>query len=409
MMTDYDSIGNASVTMLVNVTPYSDDLAVTGSLNMTNGTIQSTIAPYENFYNSAQFTTGLVCYPILCVLGITGNALILIVLATKKMQTSTNVILGALSVSDMFKLLNDFLYFLTILLLRFYEAKGKVMLAYLYPYAHYIFNMTACTSAWLTISVAVERYVMVCHATRAKSLCTIARSRVISATVFIIVGAILLPSALRYRTVSRWSNVTNSSHMDVEVTELWKDAKFVASYNRMQNLLRSVIPFFLLIIMNAFIINALRKTRANKKMAQRNRITTMLIIVILVFLICIAPDAIMGLMGLGYIEAKDFLVKGVREITDMLLAVNASVNFIIYIAFNSSFRDQFCDQFCKKCRTKSCINGTKNIKKESEAKYKKLSDKTVNGSHYSKSSPNSSEIQDQPTTLKDNATVTSNV
>lgn len=92
--------------------------------------------------------------------------------------------------------------------------------------------------------------------------------------------------------------------------------------------------------MNAFIINALRKTRANKKMASRNRITVLLCIVIVVFLICVTPDALMsGVFGLGYVDANN-LVRGVREFTDLLLVVNSAVNFTLYAAFNKAFRDQ---------------------------------------------------------------------
>ena len=97
--------------------------------------------------------------------------------------------------------------------------------------------------------------------------------------------------------------------------------------------------------MNAFIINALRKTRANKKMASRNRITVLLCIVIIVFLICVTPDALMsGVFGLGYVDANN-LVRGVREFTDLLLVVNSAVNFTLYAAFNKAFREQLYSLF----------------------------------------------------------------
>ena len=48
---------------------------------------------YEAFYNAAQFTTGLVLYPIICMFGITGNVLTLVVLSHRKMRTSTNAFL----------------------------------------------------------------------------------------------------------------------------------------------------------------------------------------------------------------------------------------------------------------------------------------------------------------------------
>ncbi len=164
--------------------------------------------------------------------------------------------------------------------------------------------------------------------------------------------SVAIPSALRYTRVHKveLQDGRNVTLLDVELTELWQDQKFVVAYNWVQSLLRSIIPLFILIAMNYFIIAAVRKTRANKKLASRNKITTMLIIVIIFFIVCIIPDAIMSaFFNLGYTESKNYKVKGVREITDCLLAVNAAVNFFLYIIFNKQFRDQFRRLFCKNC------------------------------------------------------------
>ena len=51
---------------------------------------------------------------------------------------------------------------------------------------------------------------------------------------------------------------------------------------------------------------------------------------------------------LHYTEADSYLVKAVREITDTMLAVNAAVNFVIYVVFNRGFRDRLVGHLC--CR-----------------------------------------------------------
>ena len=113
--------------------------------------------PHYHFYTQAQFVTGLIVFPVFCFLGLMGNIFIIVVLLQKSSQTSTNVYLTALAVSDTIKLINDSLYFLTVLLLRMDEMVGNRAFGYLYPYAHFIFNMSTCVSSWLTVSVAVER------------------------------------------------------------------------------------------------------------------------------------------------------------------------------------------------------------------------------------------------------------
>ena len=310
-------------------------------------------AAYKDFYDSAQFVTGLICYPLVCAFGLIGNILSLVVLAQRKMATSTNVYLIALAIADSIKLVNDSIYFFVILLLKIDESAGKNCIAYIYPYAHYVFNMSVCITAWLTVSVGAERYIMVCHATRARGMCNIQRARMLSLIVFVTMSTLTIPLALRYRTVThtkRVDNVTTVTIAEIEVTQLWMNKTFVTSYTWIQNLLRSVIPLIVLSTMNAFIIMALRRTRANKKkMTSRHRITLMLLSVVIVFLLCVTPDAVMStFFGFGYYDA-DYLVRGVREITDLLLAVNSAVNFVLYCTFNKVFRKNFMVLFFSTC------------------------------------------------------------
>ena len=191
---------------------------------------------------------------------------------------------------------------------------------------------------------------MVCHATRARALCNISRARVITIFVFLSMSVLTIPLGLRYRTVRVFQNKTNQSTIEVELTELWKDPTFVTAYTWVQNLLRSIIPLFLLCTLNYFIIQALRRTRANRRrMSSRHRITVMLLSVIIVFMICVTPDAIMStVFGFGYYDAN-YLARGIREITDMLLVVNSAVNFVLYCTFNQMFRRHFILLFCGRC------------------------------------------------------------
>ncbi|KAL3836999.1 hypothetical protein ACJMK2_022392 [Sinanodonta woodiana] len=308
------------------------------------------VVNYNEFYLQARIITGLVFYPIVCVFGMIGNVLSIIVMTQKQMKSSTNVYLFALAISDSIKILCDFLYFLVILMLQIDPVIGNRAYGFLYPYAHYIFNSSLCTSAWLTVSVAFERYIYVCHPTRVRSYCTISRARTISSGVFIIMSIMTIPYAMRYKTVQITNNQTNALTYDVHVTELWENKIFAHIYTWIQNFMRSIIPLFILIILNTCILYGIRRCRLlRSKPPRKYRITTMLIIVILIFLICITPDAILStFLGLGYYE-EDFLSRGIREITDLLLLINAGTNFIVYCIFNSIFWRQFQRIFCGAC------------------------------------------------------------
>ncbi|XP_053372696.1 nociceptin receptor-like [Mercenaria mercenaria] len=298
------------------------------------------------FYDTAQFITGLIIYPALCFPGIVGNILSLIVLFHKDMATSTNVYLSALAISDTVKLINDLFYFILILMKHTEAANAGMIMANLYPYAHYIFNFAVCVTAWLTVSIAVERYISVCHPTRAKSICTIPRARTISIFVFITMSIITIPSAMRYHAVFVTDHIYNLTCYVVQPTHIGNNQVFMKPYTWIQNSFRSIVPLVVLIILNARIINELKRERIKgKSLSGRNRITLIMIIIIIVFLVCITPDAVMSMFfGFGYVE-ENSIVKGIREITDSLLAANSAFNFVLYCTMSQQFRGTFCKIF----------------------------------------------------------------
>ncbi|KAJ8307207.1 hypothetical protein KUTeg_015291 [Tegillarca granosa] len=310
---------------------------------------------HQQFYQIAQFITGLIIYPIVCIIGIIGNTLALIVLSHKDMKTSTNVYLSALAVSDTIKLINDFFYFVMLVLQSNKMDGNKMVISNFYPYAHYIFQMSVCVTAWLTVSVAVERYIAVCYPTKAKEMCTIAKARIVSTVVFLSMILLTVPSALKYEAVLKYDRLLNTSCYTIEPSTLGKNDAFMEPYTWVQSSLRSIIPLIVLIFLNARIINALRQQRVKgKKLSSRNRITLMLIAIIIFFVVCIMPDAIMSLFfGFGYIDESNY-VKGIREITDSLLAINSAFNFVLYCSMSKVFRTTFEKIFRIKCPSIQC-------------------------------------------------------
>lgn len=311
---------------------------------------------YEEFYKTSRFICGMILYPAICIPGLIGNGLSLIVLNMKDMKTSTNAFLAALAISDSIKLINDLIYFVVLLLKQTDPNAGQIAFVNIYPYAHFIFNISTCVSSWLTVSVATERFILVCYPIEAKTLCTRLRAIVISCLIYIVMIAVSFPFALRYEKTKR--TVNNQTEWDLEVTDLWSNQDFDRYYTWSLNFIRSNIVLIILIILNACIIFSLRKVRANKKNTQRNRITLMMIVVIMVFVICILPDAIMSVYGLGYHE-EGCLAKGLREFSDTLLTINAAVNFLIYCVFSRTFREKFV-VLCPFCKFKTSVGGRMN-------------------------------------------------
>jgi hypothetical protein len=80
-------------------------------------------------------------------------------------------------------------------------------------------------------------------------------------------------------------------------------------------------------------------------MRQENRITIILIVVVIVFLVCQLPTAIVliytsiHLVDYGSSEGKILL--GLGNICNLLVAVNASINFLLYTALSDKYRKYF--------------------------------------------------------------------
>ena len=136
------------------------------------------ILSHKQFYGRAQLVTGLVCYPILCILGLFGNFLSIHVFSKKRFRSSTTTYLIAMAVSDIVKLLGDSVYVIVTLLLLVQEPLGQKAYAYLYPYAHYILKIAVGATAWSIVCVATERYIMVCWPARARTISTEFRAKV---------------------------------------------------------------------------------------------------------------------------------------------------------------------------------------------------------------------------------------
>lgn len=339
--------------------------------NFTNNSLPE-VNNDKKFYELAVFINGEILYPCICIPGLLGNILTLVVLSQKNMLSSTNAFLSALAVADLVSLINDIIYFSVMVLSNYKPEMAHHIYVYVYPYAHFVFNIANSVSSWLTVSVAIERFLLVCLPAKSRTICT--RLRAIAGTVVInvVMLTVSLPYAFRYKTIRTFDSSTNTSSLALNVTDLWQDNAFSVYYSWSLNFLRCNIPLVVLIILNACIIKALLKLRAKNRSRyiHRQKVTFMLIIIIMKFLLCTTPDAVLSTFyGYGYTE-DDYRVRGIREFTDMLLALNAATNFVVYCVLSVTFRLNCKKLFCNK----EVPHGAA---REKRTVYKILSDRSI--------------------------------
>lgn len=289
-----------------------------------------------NFYNNMKLVTGLILYPIVCFIALPANIISIFVFTRKKMRSSTSIFLLSLTIIDTIRICNDIMYFIDVLLNEISFDMAEQTFVFFYPYAHYIFNSSMTCTAWLIVVIAIERYIFVCHSSKAKTICSIPRAIILSVAISLTSFGTSIPYLCRYQENN--IEITNKSYgtnQTLVISSLWKNKTFSTAFNSFHYSFRSLIPIILLVVFSLLIVKRLRKCQFRKG---KRKTALSLLMVILSFVICATPDTVLSaVLQTGYLEAS-YLIRGIREIADFLLLLNAGFNFIIYSAFNTLFR-----------------------------------------------------------------------
>jgi len=239
---------------------------------------------------------------IICILGLISNVLVMYVLTRRSMKSSTNCFLLALAIFDSLVLIcTTLLVCLKPLSLVYQELVHAYVVVYVYPLA-----LIAQTCViWITVSFTVERYIAVRNPLKASSLCTVKRARITTFCVVIF--------SMVYN-FSRWFEYRSEIKRDANMTIVLIPGTNLPSYRAIQNKVLAnqayesiyfsglyltvmcIIPVCLLTVLNYFLIQAVRKSAKERKSmrneshtaktSKENNITTMLVSVVAVFIIC---------------------------------------------------------------------------------------------------------------------------
>lgn len=285
--------------------------------------------------------------------GLLGNALAVLVLSRPQMRSSINCLLVGLAACDTALILTSVLLFG---LTAVYPYTGRLRYYYyhvcphLTPYAYPLANVAQTMSVYLTLIVTVERWVAVCHPFRAKALCTSSRAR------WYVLGTALF--ALAYNApkffeaeVYRVEGADGDAVYCVRAYTAFRNPTYVVVYiHWMYLLVMYIVPFSALAALNACIVRQVRRAQAERARLSRVQrrelgLATMLLVVVLVFFLCnvlpLVTNAFEVFEGDEF-ENLDPLVKT----SNLLVMINSSVNFVIYVIFGEKFKRVFLKMFC---------------------------------------------------------------
>ncbi|CAC5426387.1 unnamed protein product [Mytilus coruscus] len=325
---------------------------------------------YLDYTYYPEYKTGVYIWkilpPILIILGTTGNILSIIVLRRKNIQKSVcSIYLIVLAVSDLSVLYTGLLrQWINVV----FEVDIRELGTGICKLHTYIVYFSLDFSSWILMAVTVERVFLVWFPQKAKTACTKQKAGI--SLIAIAVFLLLINSHILYGHVDKESvvngtvSVEKCYYISDEYNQFWS-----ASWPWIDLSLFCGIPFCCLFTGNLLIfVKVLSSQRAVKrriapssqtpgsKVQQRDsKLSSMSVILFTlntVFLLCTTPISV---YLIGYSKWENELVGRGYAVLDMmwpivniLMYLNNSINFLLYILSGSRFRREFRNMFRRK-------------------------------------------------------------
>ncbi|OAD60755.1 FMRFamide receptor [Eufriesea mexicana] len=337
---------------VLNNTSYYDAGQLLGNLSIN----ESTEKPHEckqeiNSNGFFDFVIYGVLVNLVGLFGIIGNTISMIILSRPQMKSSINYLLIGLARCDTMLIIISILiyglpaiYTYTRLLFNYKFIVYPKIVRFLYPLS----CMAQIAAVYLTLTVTLERYIAVCHPLKAKSFCTYGRAQLAVLVIVIFSFIYNLPKfwEVDYYTEVHWKyNVTVYCLYPADLRD---NNLYVTIYvHWMYFFICYLFPFLALVIFNAAIYRRVRK--ANRDLQQLSRhqrreigLATMLFCVVIVFLICNILPLASNIHETFLNDPPVWLV----QTGNLLVTINSSINFIIYVIFGRKFKRIFLKLFC---------------------------------------------------------------
>ncbi|XP_035784576.1 sex peptide receptor-like [Anopheles albimanus] len=343
---------------------YYDCVAMDGNVSYLNVSCETILSYSIPLYGY--------CTPVLLLITLTANSLIVIVLSKRSMASPTNFVLMAMALCDLFTVLfpaPGLLYMYTFG--NHYKPLSPLLVCYIWNALNEILPaMFHTASVWLTLALAVQRYIYVCHAPTARTWCTIPRVKNVIASICIAAffhqSSRFFDKSYSLITIEWNGQETSVCHIETAewVHEYISEDFYYTFYFSFRILFVHLAPCASLVALNVLLFRAMKqaqrtrdrlfkdnKKRECKRLRDSNCTTLMLIVVVTVFLIVEIP--------LGVITALHILSSLIYEFLDYYIAnlfilfanffliVSYPINFAIYCGMSRQFRETFKEIFIK--------------------------------------------------------------
>ena len=296
---------------------------------------------------------GIFITGIIGIVGIIGNSLTFVVFWKGNFKSSTSFLFLSLSLIDSAVLLTVFASWIVFVDDNFDWLPHELNI-YLDVCAFPLLYMAEAATVWVTVLIAVNRYIIVCLPLRASQWCTLSKVKKQLVVVLVLVVLYNIPQIVRFRVVHTTRNNGTSHVTYIEVMGQKSFPQFYHVYVYILPIIALVsLPLCILTFLTIRLIKATKAHRRMQAEMQRqnnhpdSRMTFALIIVVIVFIICKVPLFIfLAMTLLGRPSSVSECYMDIMYYT--LIALNSAVNFIIYIVINRRFRNVLLANVCRR-------------------------------------------------------------
>ncbi|GFN86245.1 somatostatin receptor type 1 [Plakobranchus ocellatus] len=307
-------------------------------------------------YNETDESTGMevmtyicvVCYLLICVLGLVGNGLVIyVVLMYAKMKTVTNMYILNLALSDFFFLI--ILPFLaTTTLIRHWSFGFAMCKIYFVVYSINLFG-----GVFNLLLMSADRYLAVCHPIRSVKYRTPRIALFICLCVWSVSFLVMLPVIL-------YSTTMPHPYLEGKVgcAIVWPDNQLIkpgTAFIWYSFILGFAVPvslisvFYLLVILRLRHVGPVKKSEEKKK--SHRRVTRLVLTVIAVYVLCWLPHWCFQVNNVFMAEDENTsqtemeIMMYVMHSFTILCYANSMLNPFLYAFLSENFRQSFSKAF----------------------------------------------------------------
>ncbi|XP_041368166.1 sex peptide receptor-like [Gigantopelta aegis] len=338
--------------VLTTLIPLLGTQAANTTVAMTTGRVRPSVPP--EYLLQVIFVCDQVLTPLVVCFGIIGNIFSIVVLTRKEMSSPTNCFLKALAASDVMLLVVQIPHFLSYNHRLNDTHSFKIFYRYYTIFRYFANNTFITCTCWITVAVTIERFISLRFMMNSRMVCTIRRARRAILAIFLMSFVFHFSKFFEYEP-----NLNLRQPFPVVGTALVHSTAY-ETYVHIANItLAAIIPVFVLIVVNSFLIFFLtthrrrmlkHKTPGSGSTSQVDMMHISFIVVsmVLVFIICHSVGVFLALNIAVHGRYKIFanpLFVSMKHVNGLLVFVNSSINFLLYCAISRKFRTTFASIF----------------------------------------------------------------